>query len=107
MNLTKDTQLRTLIAARMQELDYKPSFLCNDAKERGFDMKPDRLSKYLKGKSGGLTEEGVLWLACRLYIPVQISYGRPVYRDGKLYYEVPKYDELEALKLVNRVFTKE
>lgn len=106
MNLTKDKQLRELILARMQELDYTQAFIMQDAEERGYSIKPDRLSKYLKGKSGGLTEEGVLWLACRLLIPIQISYGKPVLENGKLYYRIPKYDELEALRLVNKVFPK-
>lgn len=104
MNLANDEQLRSIIIGRMKELGYKQSFIINDAEERKFKIDPPRLSKYLKGKKSGMTEEQVLWLACRLNIDIVLGIGRPTIKEGKLTFEVAKYNELEAIKKVKRIF---
>jgi hypothetical protein len=104
MNLTKNNTLRTEILNRIKELDYTYSYLINDASERGMVIKPERLSKYVKGKSGGITEEQLLWLATRLGIYINLNFGRLINDNGKLTYKIPPYDELEALLTLSKVF---
>lgn len=106
MNLVKNTFLRTEILKRFEELDYTQRFIINDASERGMDIKPERLSKYLKGKPGGITEEQLVWLSTRLGIYVNINFGKAVFENGKLMYKVSRYDEAETLKMLNRIFPK-
>lgn len=104
MNLTKNTTLRTEILKRIKELEYTYSFIIKDAAERGMDIKPERLSKYVKGKSGGITEEQLLWIATRLGIFINVNLGTPVFEDGKLLYKIMPYNELNCLKAINRIF---
>jgi len=106
MNLANDEELRAAIIGRIKQLGYKQSFLINDAEERKFKIDPPRLSKYLKGKKSGMTEEQVLWLAIRLNIDVVVGIGRPIVKDGKLIFKIAPYNELEAIRNVNKVFGK-
>lgn len=104
MNLANDSELREKIIGRMKELDINQAFIYKDAEERGFKIDPARLSKYLKGKKSGMTEEQVLWVATRLYIPIFVGIGFPKIVSGKLTFEMAKYDEIEAVKMLNRIF---
>lgn len=104
MNLTKNNQLRKLILDRIKELDYSYSFIMKDALERGMDIKPERLSKYVKGKSGGITEEQLLWIATRVGIFINLNFGKPVFEDGKLKYDITPYSELECLVKLKQIF---
>ena len=106
MNLANDEELRSAIVERMKQLGYKQAFIINDAEERKFKIDPPRLSKYLKGKKSGMTEEQVLWLACRLNIDVVMGIGRPTIKDGKLTFQIAPYNELEAIRKVNKIFGK-
>lgn len=106
MNLTKNHSLRTEILKRIKELDYSYSEIIIDANERGMPIKSERLSKYIKGKSGGLTEDQLLWLATRLGIYININFGKPVIKDKKIVYEISKFNEYESLKMIDKIFTK-
>ncbi len=106
MKLAEDNHLREEIIKRMKELDYKQAFICKDAEERGMKIAPDRLSKYLKGKRAGLTEDQVLWLSTRLGIYVSIGYGKPYVEEGKVVYKVTKFDETEAIIMLSKIFSK-
>ena len=104
MNLTKNNSLRTEILKRIEELDYKYSFLVEDASERNMTIKPERISKYIKGKSGGITEEQLIWLATRLGIYINLNFGKPVFDKGKITYQITPYNEAEALTKLNQLF---
>jgi hypothetical protein len=104
VNLTKNTFLRTEILKRIKELDYSYSDLIKDAAERGMDIKPERLSKYVKAKSGGITEEQLLWIATRLGIFINLNFGKPVFEGGKLLYKITPYSEIECLRKLQQVF---
>lgn len=106
MNLVDDEELRAHIIGRITSLGYKQSFIINDAEERKFKIDASRLSKYLKGKKSGMTNEQVFWLACRLNIDIVVGIGRPVIKDGKLTFIVAPYNEIEAIKKVNKCFGK-
>lgn len=104
MNLTKNNFLRTEILKRIEELDYTYSFIINDASERNMVIKPERLSKYVKGKDGGITEEQLIWIATRLGIYINLNFGKPLFNKGKITYQITPYNEIEAIKRINLLF---
>jgi len=104
VNLTKNPRLREKILERLKELDYTQSFLIKDASERNMDIKPERLSRYLKNKSGGLTEDQLLWVATRLGIFLNINFGNLVVEEGVAKFVIPPYNELEILKKLKLIF---
>lgn len=114
MNLTHDNKLRALIDKRMGEVfgrnernnptNGKQKYLIQDASKRGMIITTSRLSKYLKGELGGLTEDQILWMATRLGVFINVGYGRPVLNNGMLEYELGDYNELEALGRLRRIF---
>jgi hypothetical protein len=105
MNLVNNKSLRTEILKRIKELEYSYSFLINDAAERKMTIKPERLSKWVNGKSGGITEEQLLWLATRVGIYINLNFGKLVQdKEGKFTYKITPYNELEALTALNRIF---
>lgn len=107
MNLSQDKTLRDKIQKRVDEIFSKNSALIADAEERGVRIDPTRLSKYFKGKSGGLTDDQVLWVATRVGIQIHINFGTPIItRDYKLKYEIEKYDELKCLQRLKKIFGK-
>jgi len=114
MNLTKNTQIKAALQKRWKELDIKKmSIVITDAKERAPEMKitSDKLSKWMSdykhnGKAVRLTESQVMWLCVRWCIPVSLTIGNPTLSEGKLKYVIPKYNELEALKMLKIVFPK-
>lgn len=107
MNLTDRDDLRAIILERLKkDLKWKASDLRKDAEERGMHIDASRWTKYTKGKPGGLTSDQILWVCCRLNIPVKVNFGIPVLEGNQLKYEVPAYKEIEALKLLKSVFGK-
>jgi hypothetical protein len=104
MNLVNDEQLRGEIVGRMNQLGYKQSFIIKDAEERKFKIDASRLSKYLKGKKSGMTEEQVLWLATRLNIDIVMGIGIPTIKDGKITLQIAKYNEIDAIRKINNMF---
>jgi hypothetical protein len=106
MNLINDSELKSHIVNRLKELDYKQAFICKDAEERGMKIDPSRLSKYIKGKKSGLTEEQLLWIATRLGIYVNVGFGKLHIENGKPSYKLTPYSELEAIKMLNKIFSE-
>ena len=106
MNLVNNERLREEVLGRMEKLDFTASFLCADAAERGMVIKPDRFSKYVKGKKGGLTGEQLLWVSTRLGIYININLGKPVVSEGKLKWVISSYQEQECLNRLKLIFGK-
>jgi len=106
MNLSENPLLKKLILDRMTELDMKAGDLVKDASERKYEINPSRFSKWKAGKPGGLNDNNLIWIAERLGIQYNINFGAPKVINGKLVYEVGRYNELAALKRLNILFKK-
>lgn len=106
MNLTKNTFLKTKIQERLKELEYTQSFLINDASERGMMIKPERLSRYLNSKSGGITEDQLIWVATRLGIFINLNFGKLILEEGKATFIIGRYNEGEVLAKLKLLFPK-
>jgi hypothetical protein len=104
VNLTKNKKLREKILERIKELDYSQSFIIKDAEERNMVIKPERLSRYLNNKNGGLTEDQLLWVSTRLGIFININFGNLIVDEGKAMFVIPKYNEIEILKRIRLIF---
>ena len=88
----------------MKELDWKASDLINDSVERKFPIRKDRYSRWHLGRSGGLNDDHVLWIAERLGIRVSVNFGSPTIENGKIKYVIQRYNELESLIRLNKIF---
>ena len=107
MNLSQNKVLKDKIKERVEEIFDKNSALILDAEERGVKIDPTRLSKYFKGKSGGLTDDQILWVATRVGIQIHLNLGTPIIsKDYKLKYEILPYNELESLRRIKKIFGK-
>lgn len=104
MNLAQNDKLRENISKRVGEIFETRANLIKDAGERGMPIDATRLSKYFKGKSGGLTDEQVLWVATRVGIEIHLNFGTPVVENGKLKFQIESYDELMVLKRLKKIF---
>jgi hypothetical protein len=114
MAIIKDSnKLRTVLHNRLKEIypsnrghGFNNAAVIKDADERKFKIAPEALSRYISGKSdkGSLSEAQLVWLAYRYYIPIQLNIGVPVVKDNRIVFEIPKYDELKALTLLNQIF---
>ena len=104
MNLAKNDFLREWIVNRIKEVFVYNNHLISDANERGMKISKSRLSKYLHGHIGGITEDQILWVATRLGIFVNIDFGKPILKGGKLSYKITKYDEAECLVRLKKIF---
>lgn len=103
--LVKDsTKLRDALKARWKELKLSQSAIQDDAKEHGRNITREAINKYLKNpyNKGALNEAQLIWLAWRWYIPVTLNIGIPNNTNFK--YEVHKYDEKKAIKLLQKTF---
>jgi hypothetical protein len=105
MNLTKNNTLRQAIIDRVKELNMSYAELLKDAAERGMKIAPARMSKYVKNKYGGMTEEQVLWVATRLGIYINLNLGKLTVDSGVPKFKITPYNEQEALKMLNRIFS--
>ncbi len=106
-SIIKDSnRIRTLLKDRLAELDIKPSQVIEDAKERKMPFTAASLSKYLNhgNIASTLSEENIVWLCLRYGIPINLFIGKPVMKDNKINFIVPKYNEEECLNNLKKVF---
>lgn len=82
----------------------KDADLLRDLEERGVLIQRSRWSKYKTNKKGGITDEQLLFVATRLGIIINITFGKPVIKDGVIYREVGKYNEQEAMDRLGLMF---
>lgn len=116
MSIIKDsTKIKEVLLARLKEIypsdkgqGYVGSKVILDASERGFKITAGCLSRYFAGKTDKsiLSEEQIIYLCTRYGIPLQLVVGKIVVKDDKIATEVPRYDELNSLKMLKRIFNK-
>lgn len=106
MNLADNQHLKKLILDRMEEVGWRISDLLKDAEERGYPINRSMFSKWKHGKKGSLNDNNLIWIMERLGIKYNVNFGSPVIRNGKLVYEIDKYNEVNALKRINLLFKK-
>lgn len=104
--LTKNETIRKLVFERLASLEWDDSDLIRDAEERGVRIDKSRFSKYKKGKPGDISDETLLYICCRLCIPLHFNVGEPVMDGDTLKWKIPAYNELEALKAINKFLGK-
>jgi len=106
MSLSKNEHLRALIMQRLEELDWRAADLLRDAEERKHPINRSLFSKWRNRKKPSLGDNDLLWIMERLGIRYNLNFGSPVIKEGKLSYEIGKFDELEALRRINILFKK-
>ena len=106
MNLSDNPKLKELIFNRLEELDWRAADLLRDAEERSYPINRSLFSKWKNGKKPALGDDNLIWIMERLGIKYNINFGSPVIKEGKLSYEVGKFNELESLKRINILFKK-
>ena len=105
MNLTLDNEIRAHIKQRMKDLNFTQAFICEDAKERGEIIDKHRLSKYLSGKKGGISDRHLLWIATRLGVYINIKIGKQHRMpNGDIEWKLSPYNEIECLTRINILF---
>lgn len=114
MSIVKDSvTLRNVIHARLKKLypsnskiGFKQADVIKDAGERGFTISAPSISKYFAGDvKNGLSEAQIVWLSLRYGIPIQLTIGNAyISSDNTIKYEVPEFNEAEALKLLKLIF---
>lgn len=102
-------KLREVILKRIEgELKLKQRAIIRDAADHGFTLEPGGLNRYLKHgfTLGSLREDQIIWLAFRYGIDVKVQIGVPVIDKKKhtLKWEIPPYNEKEALKKLKSIF---
>lgn len=107
MDLIKESKgIHKCLLKRWEELELKNSQIIKDAEERGMILTKSNMTNYRNCDPTegvlGLTQKQVLWLALRYYIPVQVQIGSPEIVKGGIQYSIPKYDELLAIKNLNK-----
>lgn len=102
MDLIKESKgIHKCLLKRWEELELKNADIIHDAEERGMILTKSQMSNYVN-KNIGLTQTQVLWLSIRYFIPVQVQIGSPEINGDKIQYTIPKYDELQAIKNLNK-----
>jgi len=113
--IKENKEIKEALLKRLKELypsnigfGFKNSMVVKDAEERGVKIAAEQISRYFspKQQKNTLSEEQIIWLCFRYGITIRINIGEPVVRDGKLYFEVPKFDELKALQDLKRIYGK-
>lgn len=105
--IKSNPKLREAIVNRIEELGLSQQKIIADAAERGYKLPVDMLSRYLHSGDvrGSLREDQIVWLATRYGVYIQLKIGKPVVQEsGKVNYEVSKYNEEEALRILNQLF---
>lgn len=110
MDLIKESKgIHKCLLKRWEELELKNSQIIKDAEERGMILTKSNMTNYRNcdpndGDKGihGLTQKQVLWLALRYFVPVVVQIGQPEIVKGSIQYSIPKYDELLAIKNLNK-----
>lgn len=108
MSVIKDNkEVKESLLKRLQELypsntrsGFKAADVIKDASERNTKIVSEQISRYFspKEQKNTLSEEQLIWLCTRYGIMLRVTVGEPVVRDGKLYYEVPNFNEAKALQ---------
>lgn len=115
MSIVKDSdRLKEELLKRLKELyptnvgyGFKNSAVVKDASERGIKIEAGQLSRYFgKGKKNVLSEEQLIYLSFRYGINIQLAIGVPVIKDGKVYFEVPAFNEAKALQTLKLLYGK-
>lgn len=113
MSIVKDSdRLKEELLKRLKELyptnvgyGFKNSAVVKDALERGVKIEAGQLSRYFgKGKKNILSEDQIIWLSFRYGINIQLAIGVPIVKDGKVYYEVSKFNEARALQTLKLLY---
>jgi hypothetical protein len=113
MSIVKDSErLKEELLKRLKELyptnvgyGFKNSMVIKDAKERGVKIESGNLSRYFgTSKKNGLSEEQLIWLAYRYGIMIQLSIGTPIIKDGKISFEVGKFNEAKSLQILKLLY---
>jgi hypothetical protein len=107
VDLIKESKgIHKCLLKRWEELELKNSQIIKDAEERGMILTKSNMTNYRKSDPSigitGLTQKQVLWLALRYFVPVQIQLGVPEIVKGEIQYSIPKFDELQAIKNLNK-----
>lgn len=113
--IKEDKIIKEALLKRLKELypsnigfGFKNSLVVQDAAERCVKIAAEQISRYFspKQQKNTLSEEQIIWLCFRYGITIRVNVGEPVVRDGKLYYEVPKFDEAKALQTLKQLYGK-
>jgi len=104
MKLAESSKLKKIIFDRLDEAQMRPTDLIKDAEERGMKINASSFSKYKKGEKGGLTDEQILWICCRLDITINLNFGNATIDNNQIKWVIPKFDELKAIKNINKIF---
>lgn len=114
MSVIKDNkEIKEALLNRLKHLypsnigfGFKNSMVVKDAQERGVKIAAESISRYFspKQQKNTLSEEQLIWLCFRYGITIRVNVGEPVVRDGKLYFEVPRFDEAKALHNLKLIY---
>lgn len=120
MNIVQHPKIHEELIKRWDKLGLTGAAIARDAQERGMDINDSRISSYrnvfkvqkvkkgskkpIKPKRTTLTAVQLHWLCTRYRILVSIQVGSPVIENGKLKFKVMPYDELEALRMLQKVY---
>lgn len=104
MKLADNNKLKKIVFDRLTEINMRPAELIKDAEERGMKINASSFSKYKKGEKGGLTDEQLLWVCCRLDIKINVNFGEATLEGNNIKWVIPKFDELKAIKNINKFF---
>lgn len=98
--------IKELLKKRFDELKLRSTDIVDDANKRGMKFTFAMLSRYLNhdNSTGGLSDDGILWLCFRYGINVHLLIGTPVLKDGKIQLDTTPKDEEWSLKKINSFF---
>lgn len=87
-------------------VEIHQSMICKDAKERGFNITPQQLNKYLNHGHAtySLKEDQILWLCVRYGIDISLRVGEPKVEGKSIKYKIRPYSESECLKRLKDIF---
>lgn len=113
--IKEDKTIKEALLKRLKELypsnigfGFKNSMVVKDASERGVKLSAEQISRYFspKQQKNTLSEEQIIWLCFRYGITIRVTVGEPVVREGRLFYEVPRFDEAKALQTLKQLYGK-
>lgn len=102
MDLIKESKaIHNSLLKRWKELEKKNADIIHDAEERGMTLTKSQMSTYVN-KGVGLTQVQIIWLCLRYQIPILLQVGSPEIIGGEIKYVIQKFDEIEAIKNLNK-----
>lgn len=114
MSIVRDSKkIKEVLLTRLCEIypsskgqGYVGSKVIKDASERNFKITAGCLSGYFASKTTKsiLSEEQIIWLCIRYGIPVQFTIGVNTIVDNRIVTEIPKFNEVNALKMLKQIF---